>query len=214
MGHIYLTRHGRTYVNELWSYLGSEARELLDSKYSKKLNRAALNDLVKDEEQRAEFLSKVGLADADDFLFGETLTEKGKMQAVRLGRYLSSRNDVSGVVVPTKAGVPIHRNNQTAEEIQTLFRGRLVLYSAVALTDTLGRYISSDSSEIPRIVSQIEPLAGHVLVLNGGILEGIVNHCGGDLEYFDNCGLVILKNDGRLSIEQNYLSNEDFRQRL
>ena len=210
MANIYLTRHGRTFINELWRYLGSDEKKLLDSKYHRRLDRTALNDLVQDEGERAEFLSKVGLANANDFLVGENLTEKGQMQAVQLGIYLSSRNDVSGVVVPTKARLPIYRNNQTAKEIQAYLGRRLSSYPVDALTDTLGRYIPSDSSEIPEIVSQIAPLAGHVLVLNSGILEGIVNHCGGDLEFFDNCGLVVLRPEsGRLVIEQNYLSNEE-----
>jgi hypothetical protein len=212
MGHIYLTRHGRTYANELWSLLSQEGKSSLNPRQEISLDR--LRELVSDEEKRDQFLVRNNLS-GGFFPFG--LSTKGLEQAAVLGRYLASRTELVRIIVPTKDCMMIFRNQRTAERIKFESGRNLVFESPSCLSEQLGREYSAsgDDERVDQIVGGLCNFEGGLFVLNSGLLERIVGVAGESLEFFDNCGLVVLRYEsGRLSVAEGYISNDEIQAKL
>ncbi len=214
MESIYLTRHGRTYINELWGSLNQDQKDHLQRNPQVGITRDRLAELISDENQRRDFVLKNGIQDGDYPIFPFSVSKIGYEQAEALGMYLEPRKDIQRIVVPTKGLRRIFRNERSGERIQDGMGRRLEGYNPDSFTEEFGEHFIYDEL-FNSILRQIAGLSGHLFVLNSGILERIVNACGGNLEYFDNCGLVILGTDnGRLTIVQDYLSNDEIKERL
>ncbi|MBS3162629.1 hypothetical protein J4467_01785 [Candidatus Woesearchaeota archaeon] len=217
MEFVYLTRHGRTYVNELWSLLSPNSRNLLRGNPHDGISKEQLMGLISDDDQTERFIARNGVKDSDFPIFPFSLSQYGSVQANVLGRYLASRTDITKGVVPTKASKRIFRNEQTAKLIQKGMGREFGFYGPDALTEKLGYDYANGSNgdSFDFIREMMLSLGGYIFVLNGGLLERLVGSCGEDLEFFDNCGLVVLNNNRRrLSIGQGYLSNEQLKERL
>ena len=117
--------------------------------------------------------------------------------ACQLGKYLVGRGDIFRfrTFAPTKKDRFLLRNLETAEGIQKGFGASdLEMYQPDLLTIKFGDYVPADSKRIPEFVENLRQLDGRIVVLNAGILEGIVRSCGGNVEEFGHCGY------GRLTI--------------
>jgi len=210
MGKIYVTRHGQTYASILGGY-NPDARKIMFREFGNRLNRAAVVRILNENEtQVMEFLERAGLPLDNDFDVGDVLTSEGHQMAFQLGRYLVGRDDISEfrTFVPTKKERFLLRNLETAEGIQKGFgASELNIYKPDSLTTKFGDYVSADSERIPEFADDLRQLDGRIVVLNAGILEGIVRLCGGNVEEFDHCGLAVFGcGQNRIVLDEDYRS--------